>query len=348
MSTPHDPRSRHEQALLMRALETEAALSPTQIAFLRDRGFLPAVEEYHDPDYDDYDPRNDWGYVDPLDEAMDRLDAQGEVAGRSLRRAGAARADRGLAEWSLAQLGDHLAGIFENHSATVFPLLHLAPEADSFGSALTQVAQIDLDTLTERIDQGYTRGTFTFRSLWSIVALEAFRAPLPVREKQHPGGAVVQAYRALLRASDHQQLPGKYTWILRREEVALVPRFLAVQRRLLRASGQLWQADPSRVSRFLRQTPHAIGLLAHLLLHNSHPPGHPARTWAEPEESFESLSPASYPVAHRRAWTLAVQVAPDLLLPYLVESARGSETAGGLRCPRGWNELGYRMREDAP
>lgn len=327
MAAPDDPTDR-ERALLLEAFQAEAALSPAQVAYLRERGFLTETYPDYDGDYIDY---GDW--YDPRDDRDDALDAVGEAASKPTRRGG--RRDRSGPEWSAERLCAHLGDLLERHRDTLLVLAHLAPEADDFAGVLADLSRAD--DLADRLADGYDAGTVPLAALWEAVALNVFRQPLADPE---PTGPAMRAYRATLQATDLAQLPGKYVWLLRYEEVAVVQALLAAQRRLLAASGEVWHGRPGLVNRAMRQAPHLLGLLAHVLLHTSRP-----RDGGE--ERFDSVPPADHAPAYRRAWALAVRIDPDLVLPYLIDSTRGSETAGGLWCPPGWNALGYRVREAA-
>lgn len=324
MAAPDDPTDR-ERALLLEAFQAEAALSPAQVAYLRERGFLSEV--YPNRDGDDYGDCDD-----PVDDRGDALDAVGESVAKPTRRGG--RRDRPGTEWSAERLSARLGDLLEAHRDTLLVLAHLAPRADDFAAVLADLGRAP--DLAGRLADGYDAGTTPLCAVWDAVALDAFRSPFP----DAPTGAAIRAYRAMLQASDHAQLPGKYAWLLRHDEVAVVQALAGVQRRLLAASGEVWRGRPGLVTRAMRQAPHLLGLLAHVLLYSSRP-----RDGGE--ERFDSVAPADHAPAYRRAWTLAVRIDPDLVLPYLVESTRGSETAGGLWCPPGWNALGYRVREAA-
>jgi len=324
MAAPNNPTDR-ERALLLEAFQAEAALSPAQVAYLRERGFL--TEVYPDYDWDDGEYGDEY---DPRDERDDALDA---AASKPTRRGG--RRERFGPEWSPARLCAHLGDLLERHRDTLLVLAHLAPEGDDFAGVLADLARAD--DLAARIADGYDAGTVPLAALWDAVALNVFRQPFANPE---PTGPAVRAYRATLQATDLAQLPGKYAWLLRHDQVAVVQALLAVQRRLLAASGEVWRGRPGLVNRAMRQAPHLLGLLAHVLLHTSRP--RDGR-----DERFDSVPPADHAPAYRRAWALAVRIDPDLILPYLAESPRGGETAAGLWCPPGWNALGYRVREAA-
>ena len=102
MAAPEDPQVTYETALLARAFRAHAALAPAQVAYLRERGFIPCAPE------DDYreDYHEEERYQAQLEaEALDNeLDAAGDrVAAR--RPAGRGRSERSAPEWSLTDPG---------------------------------------------------------------------------------------------------------------------------------------------------------------------------------------------------------------------------------------------------
>jgi hypothetical protein len=337
MSTPHDPQASPEATLLARTFQAHAALSPAQIEYLRLRGFLPETSG-RDHDYSDEEDYSDWRAAE--DDAED-LDEAGD---RAAQRQGRGRSECTAPEWSLADLGKYLGTLLERQRDHLLPLTHLAPEADTFGEALATLRKLDTDTLATRLSAALTSRWFTLYDLWATLTLDTFRRPFDA------SGPAYRGYLALIRATDLNQLPGKYTWVLRQEEIQTIQQFLCVQRALLRAAGHLWRESPAVVSRHLRRAPHRLALLAHILLFNSHPAGSPARAWTAREEPFASLPPHEHADAYRRAWTLAVQMDPDAILPYLVEffTPPAESSPPRLFCPAGWCELGFRAREPGP
>jgi hypothetical protein len=333
MSTPEDPYATAESALLARAFQVHAALSPAQVEYLRQRGFLPEppapVYDYHDEERY-YAQREADAADDELDEAGDRL---------AQRRAGRGRSERSTPEWSLGDLGDHLEHLLERQRDRLLILTHLAPEADSWDEVLAHLRQREAGELDAILTRSLEGGFLSLCDLWAILTLDDFRQPFAA------AGAAYRGYLAVIQATDHAQLPGKYTWVLRQEAVQAVQQFLHVQRALLGAAGRVWRDHPTIVSRHLRKAPHRLGLLAHVLLFNSQVAGSPARAWTAREERFASLPPQDHADAYRRAWTLAVQMDPEAILPFLVEFFTPPAEGPMLLCPAGWNELGYRVRE---
>jgi hypothetical protein len=332
MSTPSDPRLTAEAALLGRLFQSEAVLSPAQVVFLRERGFLPDPQ----PDPYDYDSENDYYRELEAGQYDDELDTAGERA--ALRRPRPSRARRALPEWSLAELGRYLGDLLERQRDRLLILTHLAPEADSWDEALAYLGRLDPPALAGVLERTL-EADIPFATLWSALTLDTFRQPLTA------SGPAYRAYLAVVQAADIDQLPGKYSWVLRQDEIGAIRQLLCVQRALVRAAGQLWRTRPAAISRHLRRAPHALALLAHVLLYNSQPAGSEARAWSPRAEAFVSLPPPDHAAAYRRAWTLAVQMDADAILPYLVAYFAGrSEEPPTLLCPAGWNELGYRTR----
>lgn len=326
MATPADPRLAAEAALLGELLQTDAALAPAEIEFLRERGFLPVPPR--SPAHDDYEYDHD----EPSEEEDAVADPpQRRRLGRPRRRT----------DWSPADLGAYLGDHLEQARDLLLPLAHLAPEADSWGEVLATLRKLDLPTVVERLGQTLETDCLPLAALWSAMTHDTFRQPCAAT------GPAYRAYRAVLQAADRAQLPGKYTWILRQDEVQAIWQLVVVQRTLLRASGQLWRERPALVARHLRHHPHPLALLAHVLLFNSQPAGSTARAWTPREESFASLPPLDHAAAYRRPWTLAIQMDSDAILPYLVGFFR-PDAGQLLACPAGWNELGYRIRGGGP
>ena len=323
-----------ETAFLARAFEADGVLSPEQIAFLRQRGFLHTPRHSEPEDYEEDRRRAARFELEDRDNELDDLGV------RSIRRSPAGRGrTRHLQDWSAHDLASHLGTQLEAVGSRLLPLAHLAPEADTWSETLVVLRGLDCDERRRRMAIALDSGFLTFAELWDVLALETFREPIA-----EASGPAYRAFRAALQAADHEQIPGKYASILAHEEIALIYQLTCVQRLLHQTAGRIWIESPRLIARCLRQSPHRVGLLVHVLLFNCQPRGSAAREWSPRDEEFGCLPPEDHRDEYRLAWRLAAPLDAGAVVSFLVDSV----VEPCLRCPLGWNEIGYRVRGTNP
>lgn len=130
----------------------------------------------------------------------------------------------------------------------IFAIAGELENAPGMRRSLLVVRQADQQILKSVLADLLNRRDVSLRSLTVALDIQDYRAVLP--PGRQPTRAL-SAYRALMRTYGYTPL-GKYAWILRYEPVNDVFNLILAKRAVLRALRDLYQEDPSTLSRAFR------------------------------------------------------------------------------------------------
>jgi hypothetical protein len=194
--------------------------------------------------------------------------------------------------------------------------------------------------LMEAFGRALRGGKITLRQTWQALDVEPFYKLLGDNEWR---GRAAQAYAALLVADQSVGL-GKYTWILRHDEMQAVSNLRVASAHVLLALERMYRSHVRLLTKALDRGADPALTWALLLLHNAH------RSKLDPRDSkfvpdYGPVAPPSEEV-WQQAWTLALgmdrpRLAKFLALCYKNPPSRDSRPPGVLACelycPNGWH-----------
>jgi WD40 repeat protein len=141
-------------------------------------------------------------------------------------------------------------------------LLRISGEA-TLDRAAIAIRSEELSGLCDALRQGLKHCNPDLDALWTSLGFDRYREVLTGAK-----GPVAAAYRAILQC-DESVRGSKYAWLLKEPMVRWVYNLALAQRRLLLASGLLYDGEPDVLARALARDNHAAAYAVYVLLHNA-------------------------------------------------------------------------------
>jgi hypothetical protein len=227
-------------------LDARGLLAASDMAYLRQHGFLPAAEE---PEH----ARAGEGAADHRHAAIETLEdaIEAEVERRSSRRRSSGKG-RGPPRKDLtaAAMSADILAIWQQWQYDLAPLQSfaslLAPGCDPDGAlhALRNAKPADLDQAVASLLRS---GKPPLAQVWNALAFDGYRTGLVPAGARGPA---VRAYEAVISAARHKEL-GRYAHALRQPGLARLFALVQAQYAVLRAFGRCLNAQPQLFDRRL-------------------------------------------------------------------------------------------------
>jgi hypothetical protein len=193
--------------------------------------------------------------------------------------------------------------------------------------------------LLENLARGLRRGAITLRETWQALDMEPLHRLIDDGEAR---GRAARAYLALL-VSDLSVGLGKYTWILKHDEIQAVSNLRVAHGHFIAALNLLYRQHLRLLTTSLARGADPVVVWGLLLLHNAH------RSRLDPRDSkfVPDYGPISPPGEEmwQQAWTIALgmdrpRLTKFLVLCYQDDASRENRPTDALvrelYCPDGW------------